>query len=148
MKLFTIWREKSALPDVSTNKHKLRFWTLWKNQISRFLAVVQSNLPAWETLHIRGRPQIYPLIHGYQPLILEKVTWTRSAISAPMLSYFWAIDITRRTLLIASFSLAREHWINFDCKSAREILKESAICSSEGSQPNLSFSLKFPNPNR
>lgn len=72
------------------------------------------------------------------------ITWTRSAISAPMFSYLWAIDMTRRMLPIASFSLAKVHSISFDCNSARGILNAVASWSSEGSHPNLSFSLVVP----
>lgn len=49
--------------------------------------------------------------------------------------------MTRRTLLIASFSLAREHSVSFECNSACDILKNDANCLSEGSNPNFSFSL-------
>lgn len=52
--------------------------------------------------------------------------------------------MTKRTLLITSFSLANEHSINVDCKSERDMLKEAASCSSEGSNPSLSFSLQYP----
>lgn len=58
-----------------------------------------------------------------------------------MLSYLCAIDITKRTLLIANFSLANEHSITLDRNSAREILSDIASWSSEGSHPSLSFSL-------
>ena len=52
--------------------------------------------------------------------------------------------MTRRMLPIASFSLAKVHSISFDCNSARGILNAVASWSSEGSHPNLSFSLVVP----
>lgn len=51
--------------------------------------------------------------------------------------------MTRRTLLIASFSLAKEHSISFERKVADDIFSDEASCLSDGSKPNLSFNLKF-----
>lgn len=127
------------LPGVSTSRHKWKFWSPWKNQTSQCHEGVRSSHPIKEK---RGEWENDPNGgNGGE----GKSTWTRSAISAPMLSYLWAIDMTKRTLLMASFSLAKLHSISLDCNSALDILNDAATCSSVGSLPILSFSLHHPN---
>lgn len=126
----------------------LKFWTLWRNQTSQFHEVVQSVRPRlniWWVSHDNVDDVLYEALLDKKKAELsswKKFTWTRSAMSAPMFSYLWAIDMTKRTLLIANFSLASEHSIILDLTSARFIFKEFASCSSEGSHPSFSFSLK------
>lgn len=147
---FLLLKGNTSLPDVSTSRHRWKFWSPLKNRISQSHAIDQLSLPEQEMMRLleeyknlpKETENILVMFFLNQFKGTGNKTWIRSAISAPILSYLWAIDMTRRTLLIANFSLAKQDSINLECNSAREILNEVASCSSEGSHPSLSLSLE------
>ena len=69
------------------------------------------------------------------------ITWIRSANSTPRLSYFWAMDITKRMLLIVNISLARNDSRILARSSGADIRSDCASCLYDGSFPSFSFSL-------
>lgn len=73
--------------------------------------------------------------------LTDSITWMRSANSTPRLSYFWAMEMTKRRLLIVSISLARNDSCILDRSSGGDIFSECASCLYEGSFPSFSFSL-------